>query len=129
MTKTLVFAVYDYDRFSKHDAIGEVRLPVCQMDLAQTKEIWKELQSIVGDGKVSNELYSSLSPYLHFEHRFRKVTFLNFLEIVFPSLMKIFALLNYFQTYYEFAYHNVHSIFIFPFKIIQYVSFSTAKCG
>ena len=64
MTKTLVFAVYDYDRFSKHDAIGEVRLPVCQMDLAQTKEIWKELQSIVGDGKVSNELSATLSTYI-----------------------------------------------------------------
>ena len=57
MTKTLVFAVYDYDHFSKHDAIGEVRLPVCQMDLAQAKEIWKDLSSIVGDGKVSNIFY------------------------------------------------------------------------
>ena len=52
MGKTLVFAVYDFDRFSKHDAIGEVRLPVCQLDLASTADKWKELQSIVGDGVV-----------------------------------------------------------------------------
>ena len=29
------------------------------MDLAQTKEIWKELQSIVGDGKVSDMLLNT----------------------------------------------------------------------
>jgi len=54
MGKTLVFAVYDFDRFSKHDAIGEVRLPVCQLDLASTTDKWKDLQSIVGDGVVGN---------------------------------------------------------------------------
>lgn len=53
MGKTLVFAVYDFDRFSKHDAIGELRLPVCQLDLASSKDIWKDLQSIQGDGVVS----------------------------------------------------------------------------
>ena len=53
MGKTLVFAVYDYDRFSKADAIGELRLPVCQLDLASSKDNWKDLQSIQGDGVVS----------------------------------------------------------------------------
>ena len=53
MGKTLVLAVYDFDRFSKHDAIGEVRLPVCQLDLASHQEKWRELQSIQGDGVVS----------------------------------------------------------------------------
>ena len=54
MGKTLVFAVYDFDRFSKHDAIGEVRLPVCQLDLAASVDKWKDLTSIQGDGVVSN---------------------------------------------------------------------------
>ena len=53
MGKTLVFAVYDFDRFSKHDAIGELRLPVCQLDLASSKDFWKDLLSIQGDGVVS----------------------------------------------------------------------------
>ncbi len=52
MGKTLVLAVYDFDRFSKHDSIGEIRLPVCQLDLAADQEKWKDLQSIQGDGVV-----------------------------------------------------------------------------
>ena len=63
MGKTLVFAVYDFDRFSKHDAIGEVRLPVCQMDLASHSDKWKDLQSIVGDGVVSRQLKHMIGTY------------------------------------------------------------------
>ncbi|XP_059078950.1 synaptotagmin 1-like isoform X2 [Tigriopus californicus] len=58
MGKTLVFAVYDFDRFSKHDAIGEVRLPVCQLDLASTADKWKDLQSIQGDGVLGDICFS-----------------------------------------------------------------------
>jgi hypothetical protein len=50
MAKTLVFAIFDFDRFSKHDQIGEVKIPLCQLDLAQTIEDWKELQSVEGEG-------------------------------------------------------------------------------
>ncbi|XP_043229844.1 synaptotagmin 1-like isoform X6 [Amphibalanus amphitrite] len=50
MGKTLVFAIYDFDRFSKHDQIGEVKLPLCTIDLAQTIEEWRDLVSVEGDG-------------------------------------------------------------------------------
>ncbi|XP_063701466.1 synaptotagmin 1 isoform X3 [Culicoides brevitarsis] len=50
MNKTLVFAIFDFDRFSKHDQIGEVKVPLCQVDLAQTIEEWRELVSVEGEG-------------------------------------------------------------------------------
>lgn len=56
MNKTLVFAIFDFDRFSKHDQIGEVKVPLCQVDLAQTIEEWKELQSVEGEGGQENKL-------------------------------------------------------------------------
>ncbi|PSN33219.1 Synaptotagmin 1 [Blattella germanica] len=56
MNKTLVFAIFDFDRFSKHDQIGEVKLPLCQVDLAQTIEDWRELQSVEGEGGQENKL-------------------------------------------------------------------------
>ena len=49
-TKTLVFAVYDFDRFSKHDQIGEVRIPLNTIDLAQTIEEWRNLTKVETDG-------------------------------------------------------------------------------
>ncbi|CAL8078707.1 unnamed protein product [Orchesella dallaii] len=60
MAKTLVFAIFDFDRFSKHDQIGEVKIPLCQLDLAQTIEDWKELQSVEGEGGQLGDICFSL---------------------------------------------------------------------
>ncbi|XP_078511152.1 synaptotagmin-5 [Lissotriton helveticus] len=43
--KTLVMSVYDFDRFSKHDAIGEARVHMNTIDLAHVIEEWQDLQS------------------------------------------------------------------------------------
>ncbi|XP_066882830.1 synaptotagmin-2 isoform X2 [Kogia breviceps] len=42
--KTLVMAIYDFDRFSKHDIIGEVKVPMNTVDLGQPVEEWRDLQ-------------------------------------------------------------------------------------
>lgn len=43
--KSLVMSVYDFDRFSKHDVIGEVKIAMNTMDLAQPIEQWRDLDS------------------------------------------------------------------------------------
>ncbi|KAL2091074.1 hypothetical protein ACEWY4_013337 [Coilia grayii] len=43
--KTLVMSVYDYDRFSKHDIIGEVKLAMNTIDFGKPIEEWKDLES------------------------------------------------------------------------------------
>ncbi|XP_074595983.1 synaptotagmin-1-like [Brevipalpus obovatus] len=58
-SKTLVFAVYDFDRFSKHDQIGEVRIPMNTIDLAQTIEEWRDLTSVEGEqGQLGDICFS-----------------------------------------------------------------------
>jgi len=75
MNKTLVFAIFDFDRFSKHDQIGEVKVPLCQIDLAQTIEEWRELQSVEGEGgQVSSRKRSQ-----------RDILYFNLIIYVWPS--------------------------------------------
>ncbi|XP_031423644.1 synaptotagmin-2 isoform X2 [Clupea harengus] len=44
--KTLVMCVYDYDRFSKHDIIGDVKLVMNTLDLSKAIEEWKDLEGV-----------------------------------------------------------------------------------
>lgn len=49
--KTLVFAIYDFDRFSKHDQIGQVKIPLNTVDLCQVLEEWRDLISPDNDAE------------------------------------------------------------------------------
>lgn len=50
--------MYFKNRFSKHDQIGEVKIPLNQIDLAQTIEEWRDLTSVEdAQGQVSNNEY------------------------------------------------------------------------
>jgi len=44
--KTLVFAVYDYDRFSSSDQQSEIQLPLNSIDLAGPIEEWRDLAPV-----------------------------------------------------------------------------------
>ena len=51
-SKTLVFDVFDFDRFSKHDQIGAVLVPLNSVDLGRVVEEWRDLVSPESDDKV-----------------------------------------------------------------------------
>uniref|UniRef100_A0A8B9UUS1 Synaptotagmin 8 n=1 Tax=Anas zonorhyncha TaxID=75864 RepID=A0A8B9UUS1_9AVES len=48
---TLVMQIHDFNRFAKHDTIGEVRLPLASVDLQHVIEQWSDLavQERLGD--------------------------------------------------------------------------------
>jgi synaptotagmin-1 len=47
--KTLVFAIYDFDRFSRHDQIGEVPIPLGHVDLGKVIQEWRDVQPPAGE--------------------------------------------------------------------------------
>ncbi|XP_063724685.1 synaptotagmin-1-like isoform X3 [Symsagittifera roscoffensis] len=53
--KTLVLSVFDFDRFSKHDQIGQLNIPLTSIDLGKTVDEWRDLVP-PDDGKENNVL-------------------------------------------------------------------------
>lgn len=112
MNKTLVFAIFDFDRFSKHDQIGEVKVPLCQIDLAQTIEEWRELQSVEGEGgQVSNKKRS----WRIFHKSLYCILIISFsyIIILFLSISNILLLLLFCRTNY------VHAKVTYDFFMIR----------
>jgi len=58
--KTLNFTIFDFDRFSKHDKIGEIKLPLCQVDLAQPVNEWKDVEADKEDDQYLGDICFSL---------------------------------------------------------------------
>ena len=50
-SKILCFAIYDFDRFSKHDQIGVVKVPLNSVDLGRVVEEWRDLTSPESDSE------------------------------------------------------------------------------
>ena len=48
MNRTLYMQVLDYDRFSRDDPIGEICLPLADLDLTTGQTMWKALQPCKG---------------------------------------------------------------------------------
>lgn len=56
LEKTLYLQVIDYDRFSRDDPIGEITLPLNEVDLTQKKSTWRFLEPCK-ESRVSWYLY------------------------------------------------------------------------
>merc|ERR1719211_835895 len=69
--KTLVFDVYDYDRFSSSDQVSEFQLPLNSVDLAGPVQEWKDLAP-VDDG--SNQYLGDLCISLRYVPSSGKLT-------------------------------------------------------
>ncbi|XP_061613385.1 synaptotagmin Vb [Phyllopteryx taeniolatus] len=63
--KTLVLQVFDFDRFSKHDMIGDIKIPMNSVDLGQPIQQWRDLESV-----EKEEVHLPFISYESFSSRF-----------------------------------------------------------
>eukprot|EP00914_Ancora_sagittata_P010845 GHVO01021154.1.p1 GENE.GHVO01021154.1~~GHVO01021154.1.p1 ORF type:complete len:195 (+),score=30.41 GHVO01021154.1:561-1145(+) len=56
MNRTLYMQVLDYDRFSRDDPIGEVCLPLSDIELAQSQTMWRSLSPCKGHAEGGGKL-------------------------------------------------------------------------
>ena len=61
VSKTLYLLVLDYDRFSRDDPIGEVCLPLSELDLGAGLTLWKTLTPCKGAAVSTHTLIHVLA--------------------------------------------------------------------
>jgi len=66
MNRTLYMQVLDYDRFSRDDPIGEVCIPISEIDLSTSQTLWRNLQPCKGHS-VSSSFVQLPARQLHCE--------------------------------------------------------------
>ncbi|XP_069679365.1 synaptotagmin-5 [Periplaneta americana] len=59
--KSLVLQVYDYDRFSRNDIVGEVRMSMDEFDVTSSVEVWGEITKTKKPPEEMQEILLSLS--------------------------------------------------------------------
>ncbi|PVD28579.1 hypothetical protein C0Q70_11170 [Pomacea canaliculata] len=59
--KVLAFHLYDYDKFSRHSAIGEVEIDLSKVDVSNSVEMWCDIQRHRQIAGESGEVLISLS--------------------------------------------------------------------
>ena len=67
-SRAVVFVVYDYDKFSRHKLVGEVRIDLSKVETSNSVEMWCDIQKQKLVGAIS------LNPYLSYRYHLGEST-------------------------------------------------------